>query len=242
MSALKRFYPHLRHRLPIASQFYRNWTKAYIPVRATPLAWTLLEAMMGYALYHNQLRMALLLGLGFDAMLRTSEMLNLTVQHLVFHPRKAKVSLVIPTSKTSQGNPQVILVEDAVLVTLAKQVAASQRSSSLIWKGSPQAFRKAFEKILRKLGFPCGSYYPYSLRRGGATFHFQTFSNLDLTVQRGRWACARTARVYIDSGTAQLAHSQWTRSQVDLIKLYRQRGRDVRLRQKMGTWLMSLGS
>lgn len=232
VSALKRFHPNLRHLLPITTQFYRNWTKTYVPVRATPMAWTLLEAMVGYAEEHKMRSMALLLGLGFDGMLRTSEMLALTYQHVVIHPRRPCLSLVIPTSKTSQGNPQVVLVNDPILVSMAKELARKKPPKTPIWKGTSYSFRKSFDRILRRLGFPQGSYYPYSLRRGGATYHFQTFSNLDLTVQRGRWSCARTARVYIDSGTAQLAHSHWTATQVDLVRRYRRKGRDFRLRQQ----------
>lgn len=39
LSAIKRFHPALRLELPISSQFYRNWQRCYIPVRAVPAHW-----------------------------------------------------------------------------------------------------------------------------------------------------------------------------------------------------------
>eukprot|EP00972_Heterocapsa_arctica_P040509 5968660-Heterocapsa_arctica.AAC.1 len=46
---------------------------------------------------------------------------------------------------------------------------------------------------------------PYSIRRGGATSHLRAFGSLSLTVDRGRWDNPRSARIYLQSGMAQLA-------------------------------------
>ena len=46
---------------------------------------------------------------------------------------------------------------------------------------------------------------PYSLRRGGATFWFNQHGSFDRLLVQGRWAAARTARVYLNDGLAQLA-------------------------------------
>ena len=74
-----------------------------------------------------------------------------------------------------------------------------------IWSRSPQGFRKAFADLVEGLGFAPKSYLPYALRRGGATFHFQRCKNLVLTLQQGRWTCAKTARIYLDSGTVRVS-------------------------------------
>ena len=107
----------------------------------------------------------------------------------------------------------------------------SRRAKQPLWPKSNQAFRKAFDKLVVGLGFASRTYVPYALRRGGATYHFQTFRNLDLTVQQGRWACPKTARQYLDSGTCQLAHVHWSRFQAKQFYKYRLKGRDWRLRQ-----------
>lgn len=231
LSALKRFHPDLKFKLPEASQFYKNWTKSYHPIRAIPASWELTEGLMGLAFARGQQLLGLLIVLGFVAMLRTSEMLSLTHRHLVVHRDQRSISLVVPTAKTSSGNPQVIQITDHQLVRLIRQFQPKRRQDRRLWGKSPQAFRKAFDRLVQGLGFPSRTYVPYALRRGGATFHFQTFKNLDLTVQQGRWACPRTARQYLDSGTCQLAHVSWTRSQAKKVLKHRLKGREWRLRQ-----------
>ena len=86
LSALKRFHPALRLELPIASQYFRNWQRCYVPTRAVPAHWELVEAMMGLAHSRGLRTFALLVALGFNARLRTSEMLSLSHQHLVPSP------------------------------------------------------------------------------------------------------------------------------------------------------------
>ena len=41
LSALKRFHPALRLELPIASHYFRNWQRCYVPSRAVPAHWEL---------------------------------------------------------------------------------------------------------------------------------------------------------------------------------------------------------
>ena len=231
LSALKRFHPSLKFKLPEASQFYKNWSKSYHPVRAIPASWELTEALMGVALTSNQSSLGLLIGLGFVAMLRTSEMLALCFQHLVVHRDHRSISLVVPTSKTSAGNPQVVLITDQQLVQLILKLRPRRHLDRPLWPQSGQAFRAAFDRLVTRLGFKSRTYVPYALRRGGATFHFQVHKNLDLTVLQGRWACPRTARQYLDSGTCQLAHVSWTKRQAKTVLKFRLKGRDWRLRQ-----------
>ena len=111
LSAMKRFHPQLRLELPESSQFLRNWQRCYVPQRANPASWPLVEE-----------HMALLLGLGFCCLLRASEMLAVTHHHLVFHTRQRGLSVILPESKMSQRNPQVLLVEDPPLIQMAKAI------------------------------------------------------------------------------------------------------------------------
>lgn len=80
LSALKRFHPALRLELPLASQYFRNWQRCYVPTRAVPAHWELVEAMMGLAHSRGLHSFALLVALGFNALLMTSEMLSLSHQ------------------------------------------------------------------------------------------------------------------------------------------------------------------
>ena len=231
LSALKRYFPELRLKMPRSSQMYRNWQRCYIPQRATPASWQLVEAMMGVALQQSLPQLALLLALGFNCLLRTSEMLNLTHKHVVLRSNKKAMSVILSSSKTSQGNPQVVLVEDQLLIEFAETVLEAE-SSELLCSSSAPSFRTTFQSLLEVLKFPPESYYPYSLRRGGATWYFQETLSIDATVARGRWSSASTAKQYIDQGTAQLASLTWTKGQTALVRHWCKTGRKLRLRQR----------
>ena len=231
LSAIKRFHPQLRLQLPISSQYFRNWQRCYVPVRAVPASFDLVEAMMGVAFHRSEPILALLFALAFNALLRTSEALSLTHKHVVFHPGGMHLSVIIPGSKTSQGNPQVVLVTDYQLVSLARSLV-DPRSSQLLWGHGAHLFRKHFAAILQRLGFGPHDYSPYSLRRGGTTWYFQSTLSLDSTVARGRWACSKTAKIYLDEGTSQLAHVHWSPAQRRLVHHWRDECRVVRLRQR----------
>ena len=185
---------------------------------------------MGVAFHRQEPLFALLLALSFNALLRTSEALSLTHRHLAFHPGNTHLSVIIPGSKTSQGNPQVILVGDPQLVSLARALVVPN-SSVLLWDRGPHLFCKLFAATLQKLAFGAQDYSPYSLRRGGTTWYFQSCLSLDATIARGRWSCQKTAKVYIDEGTSQLAHVYWSASQRRLVHYWRNECCAMRLRQ-----------
>lgn len=140
LSAVKRFHPRLRLAVPEASQFLRNWQRCYVPQRAVPASWPLVEALMGFAFRRREPALALLLALGFSCLLRTAEMLALTHHHVVFHPGQRGLSVILPGSKTSQGNPQVLLIDDTDLVALARTIV-KPRCASLLWPHGPHRFR-----------------------------------------------------------------------------------------------------
>ena len=57
------------------------------------------------------------------------------------------MSIIIPGSKTSQGNPQVILVLDESLIAYAASLIQPQEKG-LIWSEGPRQFRQLFAKLL----------------------------------------------------------------------------------------------
>ena len=60
------------------------------------------------------------------------------------------------------------------------------------------------------LGLHHATLTPYSIRRGGATWHFATFGSLDLTQHLGRWSSQRITKVYIDDAMVAMAASRVT--------------------------------
>eukprot|EP00435_Cladocopium_sp_Y103_P069634 s456_g33.t1 len=113
LSAVKRFHPQMRLQLPCASQLFRNWQRCYVPTRALPASWALVEALMGVAFHHHQPLLALLYAIAFNCLLRTSELMALTHKHVVLHEDRKAASVILPGSKTSQGNPQIAAAKNA---------------------------------------------------------------------------------------------------------------------------------
>ena len=46
---------------------------------------------------------------------------------------------------------------------------------------------------------------PHGIRRGGASWHLQAHGSYDRTVEHGRWATVRSARIYINEAAAEQA-------------------------------------
>lgn len=65
-------------------------------------------------------------------------------------------------------------------------------------------FAKAILELAGTFGFHDQSLTPYCVRRGGATWHFTTYQCYDSTQALGRWANAKTARLYINQATSEV--------------------------------------
>ena len=86
----------------------------------------------------------------------------------------------------------------------------------------PHAWRALFTKATEALKLNDLHFRPYSLRRGGATFWFNQHGSFDKLLVQGRWAAARTARVYLNDGLAQLADMSLSNSVlIPYVNLYR---------------------
>ena len=218
LSAIKRFMPEYRLHLPISSQFHRNWQRQHKPVRAIPLPLNLVEALGAVCFTVQEPELGLLVTLSFHCFLRTAEMLSLQWNHLLVQSDQRTINVVLPFSKTSEGNPQVLRLEDSCLWKVLQKLRPVHRPQRLLWPHSVQAFHRVWKRLLPCLGFDAASYAPYGLRRGGATHHFLTLGQMDLTVARGRWAHAKTAKLYIDDGALALAETLWTSKQKRLVR------------------------
>ena len=87
----------------------------------------------------------------------------------------------------------------------------------------PQQFRDIFRALLSELGLAAYGFKPYSLRRGGATYHFQVHGCLDSTTLRGRWRDPRTTRIYITTGLADLLSNALPETSTSRITYFKSR-------------------
>lgn len=234
LSGIKRFCPELRLHLPTASQYFRNWQRIHRPERAVPISWDLLQAMAGLCLTLGYPRVALMLYIGFFCFLRTSEMLALQSHHLLLHPKRSQMTVIIPFAKTTHGNPQVLMFEDPFVCHLARLLLQELPPATLLWQGQGGSFRTFWHALLEALHFSPGDYSPYGIRRGGATWHFMETASMDATLQRGRWTSAKTAKLYLDEGTMAMANFFWSPAQSRAVRKWSLKGAQYhkRLRQK----------
>ena len=111
-------------------------------------------------------------------------------------------------TKTSRrtGAPEILTVHDP-LVKLLYRAAMSVRPADLsdahaIYLGSRQQFASSFTRAAILQGADSMGLRLHSLRRGGATAYFRRTGDFARTIERGRWATSRVARLYIKDGLA----------------------------------------
>ena len=91
------------------------------------------------------------------------------------------------------------------LVRSMIELLASQGiSKTPCWNYSGSSFRSLFNKALTELDLLPLNFRPYSLRRGGATYEFQSHGLMEKVLLRGRWKNSNIARLYICDGLSML--------------------------------------
>ena len=144
--------------------------------------------------------------LAFHGLLRTGELLRLKAKHIsVTHAKgPAVVSLGLTKAGKRQGAAESITVHaEDVCRRLFQWKQVTHPEASLT--GKPHVWRKQFSEIVAAVHLDGFDFRPYSLRRGGATHHFQRNERFDSLLVLGRWQAASTARLYINEGLAILA-------------------------------------
>ena len=103
------------------------------------------------------------------------------------------------------ASSETVAIFDAYLVRMLTIVCRDLTPADFLVGCSPAVFRAKFARLVQEAGVPKCNWKPYSLRRGGATTDFLHHGQLDRTMVRGRWASAKTARLYIDDAVSMQA-------------------------------------
>ena len=140
---------------------------------------------------------------GFAAFLRTGEIVNLVPHRIAIDLARATIILSLPATKPSKQREESVVIEDENLAVLLDHVLRSNTAGSLLGVNPNQfqAMLRLYCDFLELRG--CG-FTAYSLRRGGASHAFASGQSFDQLLVKGRWQSVKTARVYLDSGRAQL--------------------------------------
>ena len=198
--------PKLRGCLPGSWGLLKTWSINEIPNRAPPLPLKVLKALVGWALFHNDLAFAVSLSIGFFCMLRTGEVLDICSNHIeMSSPSKvALISLGFTKGGKRQGAAEsaTLSVADALALLWKWKRKASPKKNLC---PTPYQWRAKFARGLKALKLEDFGFRPYSLRRGGATHWFSHHGSLDKLLIQGRWSAPKTAKLYINEGLALLA-------------------------------------
>eukprot|EP00971_Amphidinium_carterae_P343931 6483986-Amphidinium_carterae.1 len=162
-----------------------------------------LQAMLATALLLKRPSLALCLVLGFVGFLRTTEILQLSVDNIKLYAPSQSIVLVLAHTKTTGrrlAKESLVLAEPSVFRLVSHLLPSQGR----LWKGSFSSFLKVVRALAAHLGYPRDLFTGYSLRRGGATWHYLQNNSLAATMLRGRWQQEKTARIYLDDARASL--------------------------------------
>ena len=214
LSALSRYIPRARRRIPTARQYCRNWERDVHRFRALPMPLSFLKAVVGVAIVKHRLDLAALLLAGFLGLLRTGELLMLKVDQLEFSGCLGRVLIRLPRTKTTgwRGQPEQVLLSDPFVVRALALAVKGLRSQDQVYRSPAHRLAEEIRWLCGILGFRHSRLTPYCLRRGGATLHFLTFGSLDATAVLGRWQHTSTARIYIEGATAEYVSWQLSAS------------------------------
>ena len=207
LAALQDAQPHLKGKLKSSWRLMKTWVTHEIPNRAPPLSLEALHLLVGYALFKQWHLFALSLLLAFHGLLRTGELLNLKAKNITVSQPKgpAVISLGLTKSGKRHGAAESVTIHaEDVCRRLYQWKQLACPSASLT--GSSHVWRKTFSQTIDAVGLSSFDFRPYSLRRGGATNHFQIHGRFDALLVLGRWQAASTARVYVNEGLAVLSN------------------------------------
>jgi integrase len=219
------FIPRLRNFLPIARLALRGWTRLE-PVRShPPLTWELTCLLAGH-LSEKSPRLARLgigIILGFDCLLRVSELVNLRTGDVAFIgderigvmeskeplppgglPGRKKSALVF-VRKSKTGKNQWVELHSPEIIQLLRGLVGVTKAGDLLFPYSASVVRGELKAACAFFGLTAG-YVPHSLRHGGASW-YRRFGGMSVedVAERGRWASCKSARIYINAGIALLA-------------------------------------
>ena len=205
LSAIKQCIPEFKAQLPRSAQFHRNWCPG--PCYANP-SWA--HGRSGFvSLIHGTAGFVRPSHPGFQVFSPNWWDAGRPVES-PFACQRQCINLVLPFSKTSDGNPQVLRIEDPSTIQLINFARGKYSPRSFLWPHTLQRFHRTWKQMIRCLGFHASDDSPYGIRRGGATAFYLDCGDLDAAVSRGRWSNSRTAKLYIDDGALALSEMNWT--------------------------------
>lgn len=202
----KRFYPKCRKSLQISSSYLRNWTRSVSRTQALPLTPDIVMSLTVFALLRGETRLAVAFILGFSCLLRTGEIVSLTVNQFTFLGGGSQLHIALPDSKGAKrvGRPESVILKQAHIVQFVRKATQNMRPNERVYLGTHASLGRDLQRMALCFGLTHPNLTPYGLRRGGATWLFQESLSYDLVQHTGRWSEAKTCKIYINEAMASL--------------------------------------
>ena len=222
LAGLQYFLPCCKGNLPLSWGLVAAWQRHELPGRALPFTPEVLAAVCGALLIMGFPRFAAGCVMGFNVMLRTSELESLTAADVAVSSSEAKAVIRLRDTKAGgrAGVFETAVVDDQITVACIRYLVKDRLPGDRLVGISDAKMRSVFHRFARLLEMESLGVKPYSLRRGGATWKFRECGSHETVAQIGRWSNIRTCRRYIEDGAAQLAamrFSPWQASQIQAL-------------------------
>ena len=138
-SGFRRLYPRCRKHLVVSAQYCKYWSRSLKRRRALPIPANVLLGMAALAFAFGEPRVGATFLVGFLCLLRTGEILDLTVGQLHFvGARLCIVALGSTKSGQRKGLDETVLLHDPVVISIVKQVVAKMSASEKLFGGNFQ--------------------------------------------------------------------------------------------------------
>ena len=212
-------WPRLRHSLPETWAALRMLEDLHPKRVRVPLPFPLLVCMvvasrlLSCRLHGRSARewllFACLLEVGFFAMLRPGELLQLrardvgTLNSLALGFPHCTLRIAKPKNRRSVGPEQFVQLTHPCACMWLTYFVNSLAPDELLWPLSATAFRQKFHAVCAHLRIQGCRLTPASLRAGGASYWFQSGVTLGALKFLGRWASESSLFHYIQFATAQ---------------------------------------
>ena len=195
LSGLEHHCTFLKGSLEQSWRLWRVWGKYSAPCRAPPFTVETVMAIAYYMWSWGFKEAAVLTCLGFSCFLRSMEFIGFQGQQLSFAPGGRRCHISLPRTKgtSRSGGVEGVTVDDPVLVRLLQMITAGKLPGDSVMALTPAHYRIVFKAAVQAVGLP-HTFQPYSLRRGGATWHFRLHGNIGVTMEIGRWTNMSTCR------------------------------------------------
>ena len=216
--------PWVKRNIPMAWKLFGVWRKLESPGRAPPLTKDIIYSWANYAIEHHDIIFASLVLIGFFALLRTGELLQVCAKDLLIDDTNGIVTLYGTKTGQRDNVGEMVSFDDFLTIETLRTVQQIQKERQLynvpLWHRSAQCFRSQFQRYCDRFDLLQHQFRPYSLRRGGATWIFQKTGSMEVALVKGRWSSNRVARIYISDALSYLPGLTFTEAARRTLKFW----------------------